>query len=188
MEPVGLVVGIAALFSTCLEAVEKVESYRSFGADSNTLGTRFQAAKVLLEQWGRSVGFEKGVLSEEHSPELDNFDTEVAVEDILRIIKTICHPGTHHRAAHGPIGPSSGSKRQKLKWVLGDKQKQEEKVGLFEILVHQLCQLVPVQDLDPETAKSHASIAEIRVILARIEREARGIFLAMLRLNKKLIR
>lgn len=37
MEPVGLAVGVlglAGLFSTCLEAVDKVQSYRSFGVDS----------------------------------------------------------------------------------------------------------------------------------------------------------
>ncbi|QPC63066.1 hypothetical protein HYE67_005297 [Fusarium culmorum] len=49
MEAVGLVLGVAGLFSTCLEAVEKVQSYRSFGPDSSTINTRFQTAKVLLE-------------------------------------------------------------------------------------------------------------------------------------------
>jgi ankyrin repeat protein len=186
MEAVGPVIGIAGLFSACLEAVEKVQSYRTFGADSSTLETRLQAAKVLLEQWGRSVGFENGSLSAQHSPKLDELDTEVAVKGVLEIIKTICDVANPHHAAHGLIGPSSGSRRQKLKWAFGDKQKQEEQVELLEILVHQLRQLVPAHDLGPETAKSHASIAEIQAMLTRIEKEARGILQAVFQLNKRL--
>ncbi|RGP77704.1 ankyrin repeat domain-containing 52 [Fusarium longipes] len=173
MEAVGLVIGVAGLFSTCLDAVDKAHSYCSFAADSHTLRTRFQTAKILLEQWGCSVGFVKGVLSANHSAELDKPDTEAAVRDILKIIKTICDPRTQRFSAHGPTEPSSGSKMKKLKWALGDKKKQEEQVELFEILVEQLRHLVPV-DIDPEVTKSHTSIAEIHAILTRIERETRA--------------
>ncbi|KAH7151968.1 ankyrin-1 [Dactylonectria estremocensis] len=60
MEPVGLAVGIAGLaglFSSCLEAVEKVQSYRSFGADSQVLDTQFKAEKLRFEQWGWHPAF-----------------------------------------------------------------------------------------------------------------------------------
>ncbi|KAH7128917.1 ankyrin-1, partial [Dactylonectria macrodidyma] len=56
MEPIGLAVGIAGLaglFSSCLEAVDMIHTYLSFGADSQVLDTRFRAAKVRLEKWGR---------------------------------------------------------------------------------------------------------------------------------------
>ncbi|RYP08950.1 hypothetical protein DL764_001561 [Monosporascus ibericus] len=59
MEPVGLAVGIlglAGLFSSCLEAIEKVHSYRAFGSDSHTLDAQFKAEKLRFGQWGRAVG------------------------------------------------------------------------------------------------------------------------------------
>ncbi|RBR14537.1 uncharacterized protein FIESC28_07666 [Fusarium coffeatum] len=89
MEVAGLIIGIAGLFSTCLEAADRVQPYRSFGPDSHILGTRFQAAKIVLEQWGARVGFENGTLSQKHSPELDQPDIEIAVKEVLTIIKTI---------------------------------------------------------------------------------------------------
>ncbi|KAH8669300.1 ankyrin-1, partial [Ilyonectria robusta] len=56
MDAVGLtvgVVGLAGLFSSCLEAVDKVQTYRSFGPDSHVLDTKFKATEVRLEEWGR---------------------------------------------------------------------------------------------------------------------------------------
>lgn len=86
MEVTGLIIGIAGLFSACLEAADRVQSYRSFGADSHILGTRFQAAKIVLEQWGARAGFENDTLSQKHSPELDQPDIKIAVKDVLTII------------------------------------------------------------------------------------------------------
>ncbi|XEV07499.1 hypothetical protein FSHL1_012786 [Fusarium sambucinum] len=174
MEAVGLVIGVAGLFSAVLEAAEKVQSYRSFGSDSSTLQTRFQTTKVLLEQWGHSVGCSNGVLSAQHSAKLDNPDIGGAVEKVLKITQEILQFGLQHRPAHGVIGLQTAGRRQKLKWAFGDKQKQQEKVELFEKLVGQLLHLVPVDHVGPETTQSHASIAEIQAILRRIETETRA--------------
>ncbi|KAF0641004.1 hypothetical protein FPSE5266_03314 [Fusarium pseudograminearum] len=174
MEAVGLVLGVAGLFSTCIEAVEKVQSYRSFGPDSSTINTRFQTAKVLLEQWGRSIGFENGILLATHNENLDDPDTVVAVKDVLNIIKSICQLGSQHRAANGANGSLIAGRRQKLKWAFGDKEKQQEQVELLERLVEQLRHLVSEHHLDPKVSQSHASIADIKSILSRIEKETRG--------------
>lgn len=174
MEAVGLVLGVAGLFSTCLEAVEKVQSYHSFRPDSSTINTRFKTAKVLLEQWGRNVGFENGILLATHNEKLDDPDTVVAVKDVLNIIKGICQLGSQHRAANGANGSLIAGRRQKLKWAFGDKEKQQEQVELLERLVEQLRHLVSEHHLDPKVSQSHASIADIKSILSRIEKETRG--------------
>ncbi|KAK4077226.1 hypothetical protein Purlil1_12440 [Purpureocillium lilacinum] len=47
MEAAGLVIGVAGLaglFNSCLEAVDKVQSYQTFGADSHVLDTRLRLA------------------------------------------------------------------------------------------------------------------------------------------------
>lgn len=92
MEPVGLAVGIAGLaglFSSCLEAVDMIHTYLSFGADSHVLDTRLKAAKVRLETWGRRVGLEKAALSEKHHPALEEDDISATVQGILKIVKTL---------------------------------------------------------------------------------------------------
>ncbi|KAH7129676.1 hypothetical protein B0J13DRAFT_563207 [Dactylonectria estremocensis] len=52
MEPVGLAIGaagLAGLFSSCLEAVDKVQSYKSFKTDSHVFDAQFRAKKLRFE-------------------------------------------------------------------------------------------------------------------------------------------
>ncbi|KAH8649532.1 hypothetical protein BGZ61DRAFT_546906 [Ilyonectria robusta] len=82
MEPVIFtvgVVGFAGLFSSCLEAVDKVQIYLLFRTDLHVLDTRFKAAKVRFEKWGRRVGFKRTILSKDHHPALDDRDISAAV-------------------------------------------------------------------------------------------------------------
>ncbi|KAH7124619.1 prion-inhibition and propagation-domain-containing protein [Dactylonectria macrodidyma] len=169
MEPFGLAVGIAGLaglFSSCLEAVEKVQSYRSFGADSQVLDTQFKAEKLRFEQWGRQVGFDRGTPSADHHQALDDPDISSAVRDLLLIIDNICNAnGASRRPLLAGTGlaqdelfrasqaqPSrttpSESKRRKLAWALGGRGERTEQVNLLGRVVQQLHNLVP-----PDSAK-----------------------------------
>lgn len=59
MEPVGLavgVVGLAGLFSAVLEALDRVQDYKTSSADSKALTAQFNASRVQLEGWGRNTG------------------------------------------------------------------------------------------------------------------------------------
>ncbi|EWZ34098.1 hypothetical protein BFJ63_vAg12664 [Fusarium oxysporum f. sp. narcissi] len=189
MEPIGLaigVVGLVGLFSSCLEAADKVQAYLSFGTESGVLDARFRATKVLLEKWGRRVGLEKTTLAEDHHPALDDRDIAAAVEDVLRIINTICEPSNQSipqskltpslvdGVSLGSIGPPSlhGMRRRKLTWALWGKGKRTDQVELLETLVQQLNNLVPPDATDMLSsgkAPGHASLAELQRILARIE-------------------
>ncbi|KAH8884181.1 ankyrin-1, partial [Thozetella sp. PMI_491] len=64
MEVAGLAIGVAgltALFDTCLNLIDRVETYRDFERDSHYLATRFKAEKLRLEQWGHAVDQSAGV-------------------------------------------------------------------------------------------------------------------------------
>ncbi|KAH7113125.1 prion-inhibition and propagation, helo domain-containing protein [Dactylonectria estremocensis] len=176
MEPVGLAVGIAGLaglFSSCLEAVEKVQSYRSFGADSQVLDTQFKAEKLRFEQWGRHVGFDRGTPSADHHQALDDPDISSAVRDLLLIIDNICNAnGASRRPLLARTGlaqdelfrarqaqPSrtapSESRRRKLAWALGGRGERTEQVNLLGKVVQQLHNLVP-----PDSAKATRPVHE----------------------------
>ncbi|KAI3580740.1 prion-inhibition and propagation-domain-containing protein, partial [Fusarium oxysporum f. sp. albedinis] len=196
MEPIGLaigVVGLVGLFSSCLEAADKVQAYLSFGTESGVLDARFRATKVLLEKWGRRVGLEKTTLAEDHHPALDDRNIAAAVEDVLRIINTICEssnqsipqskltPSLVDGFSLGSIGPPSlhGMRRRKLTWALWGKGKRTDQVELLETLVQQLNNLVPPDATDMLSsgkAPGHASLAELQRILARIEETRREVY------------
>ncbi|RYP08295.1 hypothetical protein DL765_008837 [Monosporascus sp. GIB2] len=137
MEPIGLtvgVVGLAGLFSSCLEVIEKVHSYRTFGSDLHVLDAQFMAEKLCFEKWGRAVGLDQMESGDYHHA-LDDPETATAVREHLAIIQEICRtddapprpsagsvlaqdglfPASRTRPYHGA---PSGSRRQKLAWAL----------------------------------------------------------------------
>lgn len=154
MEPVGLAVGVlglAGLFSSCLEAIDKVQSYRSFTIDSQDLNSQFNAEKVRFEQWGQKVGFSQGQLSASHHHALDNPKISSAVKDLFLIIKRICESDDDPQRLP--------SKRRRLAWALRGKGERTEEVKMFGNIVQLLHHLAPpegargtvaVHELDPE--------------------------------------
>jgi hypothetical protein len=53
---VGTAIGVAGLYSTCLQAFEDYEAVRNFETDSQLQGDFFEAQIFLLKSWGRRVG------------------------------------------------------------------------------------------------------------------------------------
>ncbi|RSL79332.1 hypothetical protein CEP52_017536, partial [Fusarium oligoseptatum] len=157
MDPTGLAVGIAGLFTSCLEVVNKVQSYQTFGTDSHVLDTRFKVARARFERWGPGVGIEQGKLLPDHHSALDDKDTSTVVTDVLHIIiKTICDasnaPPRRTRAAgpgdddfpglRRPYVVTSESRIRKMTWALWGKGGRTEQVELFEKLVQELHNLL----------------------------------------------
>ncbi|KAK2005285.1 hypothetical protein LZ32DRAFT_664471 [Colletotrichum eremochloae] len=153
MEPVGLavgVVGLAGLFSSCLEAVAKFDSYKNSGRDSRSLATSFDVHKHRFEQWGRAVGIEKGKLSDTHHPALDDEKTLALVYKLLANIQDFCSveddvlyqqptPANSKTLKDGFLSTRQGqrrhgvltdSKRQKVAWAPENQNLQTTFSGL----------------------------------------------------------
>ncbi|KAH7210006.1 prion-inhibition and propagation-domain-containing protein [Fusarium oxysporum] len=181
MEVTGLavgVVGLAGLFSVCLDSLSRFQSYRESNSETHVLDTRFRAARARFEQWGVSVGISNGRLQPDHHDGLDNKETVNLIESILQIIaKTICDESTLQRAHTGPrfqsgqCGSLSQSRGKRLIWALGSKQSRNEQVDNFEKLVQQLYNLIPPEDKsqDYEGLESTAWVEDIRRMLTKIE-------------------
>ncbi|KAH8743884.1 prion-inhibition and propagation, helo domain-containing protein [Diaporthe sp. PMI_573] len=165
MEPAGLAIGItglAALFSSCLEAIERVQSYKDFKDDSEALDAQFNAEKLRLQKWGLAVGLHEENWPADHHHALDDPDMFSAVQHHLGIIQKIydangissrrpllagtglakdwLFPASHARPSHGA---PSASKMGKLAWALRGKAERTVQVKLFQGLVQQLHDLVP---------------------------------------------
>ncbi|KAG9506380.1 hypothetical protein J7337_003363 [Fusarium musae] len=197
MEPVGLAVGLVGLFSTYMDVMQRVDSYRTAGRDSRQLDAQLHATMHLLERWGDGVGISKGKLSDNHHSDLDNPRTFAVVQGLLNSIKDFSAVSNDPPSPKGlqktPSFPISGdvsahgskiSRWQKTAWALRGKLKQTSHVQTLAGLVSDLYNVV-----SPDTTGSKAltrtpsfknlSISageqpyavEIRELLQKIEEE-----------------
>ncbi|KAH6894545.1 ankyrin repeat-containing domain protein [Thelonectria olida] len=191
MEPIRLgvgLLGLAGLFSTCLEVIDKFHAYKGYASDFHVLNAQVKAEKLRLEEWGRLVGFEDGQLSTHHRSALDDEQRVSAVREHLEIIQDICPTGDTHRgsrlasdrfsekkltAVQRPSYPDA-SKRQKIICALRGKGDWEERARLLGVLVQQLNSLIPIRGdgehlQDQDRIKDN--INELRRFLENLERE-----------------
>ncbi|EMT72718.1 Ankyrin-3 [Fusarium odoratissimum] len=181
MEVTGLavgVVGLAGLFSVCLDSLSRFQSYRESNFETHVLDTRFRAARARFEQWGISVGISNGRLQPDHHDGLDNKETAALIESILQIIaKTICDKSilqrthTRPRFQSGQFGGLSQSRSERLKWALGGKESRNEQVDIFEKLVQQLYNLISPEEKSQnyKGLESTAWVEDICQMLTKIE-------------------
>ncbi|KAG5810499.1 hypothetical protein H9Q74_005788 [Fusarium xylarioides] len=181
MEVTGLavgVVGLAGLFSVCLDSLSRFQTYRESNSETHVLDTRFRAARARFEQWGVSVGISNGRLQSDHHRGLDNKETANLIENILQIIaKTICDDSILQRTRTRPqlhseqFGGLSQSRGKRLKWALGGKESRNEQVDIFKKLVQQLYNIIPPEDKSQnyKGLESTAWVEDIRQMLTKIE-------------------
>jgi HET-S-like prion-inhibition and propagation protein len=96
MQPVGLctgVIGLAGLFTACLDAIDRAKTYKSFAFDSEALRVQFDGHNLRLEEWGRKVGLDRGKLGAGHHGRLNDPDTRKLAEDILNTIQKVIEDG-----------------------------------------------------------------------------------------------
>jgi hypothetical protein len=164
MEPAGLAVGIAGLaglFSSCLEVVERFDSWKDFGHESRSLTTHYEAQKLLLHKWGQAVGFDRGMMSPCHHEALDDPVTRSRVWEHLSAIETICSTskaisdlppayGADNESSEDGMRPSPPfqSKWLRVRWALRDKARYAARVEKFGKLVQDLYNLVPPEGAD----------------------------------------
>lgn len=155
MEPVGLAVGLVGLFSTCMDVMQRVNSYRTAGRDSRQLDAQLNATMQLLQRWGDGVGISKGKLSDNHHPDLDDPRTFAVVQGLLNSIKDFSTTSNEPPSPNGlrktPSFPISGdvsshgskiSRWQKTAWALRGKLKQTSHVQALAGLVSDLYNVV----------------------------------------------
>lgn len=157
MDPASLavgIVGIAGLFTSILEVVDRVHTYRSFSADFEALNVRLRADRVRLEQWGQHVGLNTTETSAKH-PALSNPNIFPVVESLLRILARITQADDTKRNelademlgagyARPAYNAPSESKRTRMRWAIRGKSEWREQVKLFGAVVQKLHDIVPL--------------------------------------------
>ena len=181
MEPVSFavgVVGLAGLFTTCLDVIERVDSYKEYGVELRSLIAQYEADKLLFQRWGKSVGLEQNDFSEKHHSILQDPQLLSTVEKILTSVRELYTSAdktqlavqtvpksnqisksstgitfTVENRAPDQTAQKSGSRRKKLAWALRKKAKFIAQVQQFGALVQRLQSLVMSADM--KGASSH---------------------------------
>lgn len=186
MEPVGLavgLVGLAGLFNTCLDVIDKFESYKDFSQESHSLDARFRAQKLRLEQWMKAVGFDENRISDTHHRALDDKVMASMVRDLILAIKNCC--GDQDGPALLQLPAPRESKRTKINWALRSKTKRISQIEKFVALVQTLYDLIPLDGPKPshqtsggireETIADKGGFAvKLQQLLDRIEADIEG--------------
>lgn len=174
MEIAGLAVGVAGLASllgACIDAVDRVDTYRKFGFESRYIIARFDDDKLLLHKWAEAVGITNGKLRDVHHRDLDRTEVRTAIARTLSSIQEIFSAtnsfssnlqgvpldskstfSTHSdNYMNDPFteekkSRSLASKGSKLRWSLGGKASFITQIEMFEVLVGKLYKIIPLEE------------------------------------------
>lgn len=186
MEPVGLavgVVGLAGLFGTCMDALQRLDSYKTASRDSRQLDAQLSATIHLLERWGEGVGISQGKVSETHHPDLDDSRTFVVVRRLLGSINEFLQT-SNNVTNSGPDfvmrgqGTEKISRWEKTAWALRGKLKQTNQVQTLASLVTDLYSVITPTNVSSDEQNnlpvdgSYAS--DMRELLSKIEEQLKG--------------
>ncbi|KAL8756705.1 MAG: hypothetical protein Q9199_002751 [Rusavskia elegans] len=164
MEVAGLVVGIVSLYNATIGILGRVDAYKKFGAESQTSSVHFEAAKVRLQDWAVSVGIRDGKLADHHSPRLDEPNRASIIKMALECLKTLLDEVEHtsssfklpirrptaeadlwptpfDETANKPEHHQAISKRSRLNWAMGGREKLNRNIAVLEGLVNVLYQV-----------------------------------------------
>lgn len=164
MEAVGLAVGVAGLFSACIDLVERIDAYKDFGIESRSMMSRFEADKIRFKRWGSNVGFHDGKYEGTHDPQLHNSELEVVIKHILnstletleaadatrsKLRNNFREDGDSPQAISGELAktmtksPTSKSKRGGFDWAFKRRYKFANQIDSFNKLVEALYNVIP---------------------------------------------
>lgn len=166
MEAAGLAVGVVSLYNTLFEVLKCVDAYKSFGTDVALTVDRYDASKLRLEKWAEAVGIGNGQLMDSHDSRLNDPRIASVIKNILRRLTEIFDkaeytsyfaelPMRQKQAEtldwstpldgdrEKPQPPSRTSKRRRLIWAVGQKDRFTKDMHNFEGLVSILHDIVP---------------------------------------------
>lgn len=165
MEAGGLAVGVLSLYDVSMKVLDRVHDFQHFETDAQTTFTRFDASKLKLQNWAKALGIRGGKLADRYDSRLDDPQTVIVVQNILRwSIKAFDKVEDTRGSFNLPLRTGSAgpdgwvlpvddvriveprqklSTRDRFPWATGGKTKLDKVVNDFERLVSTLSDIVP---------------------------------------------
>ncbi|KAI5839405.1 hypothetical protein DFP73DRAFT_211586 [Morchella snyderi] len=175
MEPisftVGTVIGLAGLYSVCLQAMEQINDGRNFAKDSQTSYTLFEVERWLLRVWGKKVGIEKE--SDFHRFLKPGSPEYPVIRGILRSLESILSSGDDLCKKYGLVSKEDISFGRKYVWAVRDKKAFDRLVKDIATLVEKLSAIVPPEG-DPRFGE-HETNKQLAVLKANLDERDRSL-------------
>jgi hypothetical protein len=166
------VLGVAGLYSTCLQTLEQIDTAKNLEKSANPLHARLVTAMHLYRDWGYRNGVRDGNLESSYHPALDEPSARRAIflllaniEDMLAdqkrlsdrygmsAIPTLRLPSdvAEIRKEMSTMDLNSSKKGWKLRarWAITDRTKFAGFVAELEVIVDRLFMLAPSQTMLP---------------------------------------
>ncbi|KAL8721991.1 MAG: hypothetical protein Q9225_001426 [Loekoesia sp. 1 TL-2023] len=160
-EGVGLAISIASLYNACIDITARLDAYKNFELESQVTTTYFEALKVKLQDWADGVGIRNGELVDDHDSRLDDPKRVPIIRKALEYLKKLLERVEHTTSSIKlPLRQRSAgtdrwilpfdedrskdehrqplSKRSRMYWSMGKKEKLNKDVVDFERLVNVL--------------------------------------------------
>jgi hypothetical protein len=159
-------VGIAGLYSTCLQILEQIDTGRHVNSTASPLSARWVASQHLLKVWGNRIGIEDGAIHTPYHPKLDDDNARGVVFYLLAILENIMSDQKRLTDRYGlssQLHPTSlmtnvtevvdkmslkGSStriglRRRFRWAITDRTKFTDLVKELEVIVDRLYVTMP---------------------------------------------
>ncbi|KAF2742339.1 hypothetical protein M011DRAFT_392601, partial [Sporormia fimetaria CBS 119925] len=109
-EAAGLVIGVVALWKTCVTVFDTVDSSQRYGMDYELLRVKLEVERIRLLNWGDAVGIADAG-AEKIDPRLKREDVRNTVTRVLGCIQHIFSASVELQSKYGlrPLGPQTAS-------------------------------------------------------------------------------
>lgn len=157
-EIAGLAIGIVSLYNACMKIGNQLESYQNYDFDSQATIAHLEALNIKLLDWADGVGIEDGNLRDPHDPRLDDPKRALVITNTLSCIKKIFDSTQNTLSSiklptkQSPCSttrwilpsdnvgkivepPEPSTRRSRLAWSFGIKEKLNKNVRLIGDLV-----------------------------------------------------
>ncbi len=188
MEVAGLAVGIVSLYNATVDILSRVDAYKNFGAESQTNFVHFEAAKLRLQDWADSVGIQNGKLADGHNPRLDDPKRasiiKTALEGLTKLFDDVERTSSSFKlptrrptadadiwltpfdeVRSKPERHQAVSKKSRLAWAMGAKEKLNKNVVEFDGLVTVLYHVANPSDVNGDHFVSSTLYGRLLLLL-----------------------
>ena len=173
MEVVGLAVGIASLYKAAIDILSCLDAYQNFGIESQASLLHFEGAQIRLEDWANRVGICAGKLADHYDSRLDDPRRASIIKDALVCLEKVFNKVEYTTSSIKPLSRqrSAGtnswatsydeprskhdsrqhlSKRSRIAWAAGGRERLNKDVLLFEGVVNVLHHVINPSEISTD--------------------------------------